>query len=489
MSKLERVHIKIPPKKNFVEPVLNFIISYARELGAEQKRCEELYNACKIAVEMVIECYTGISEHLLVVSTYEHNRKLIIDVSNFGVPIIPGNTASLSKYLLKEKALSGFFDKMSVQNKGRQGQVVSLQMKLGKSSISGVLSAGSQDQIEINFDDIQIRPMNEGEEGALSRLFYHVYEYNYINEIVYYPEKIKEMMKDGRLISVVAALPDGRLLGHLGLMKWNDDPPVYEPCLGLTDPIVKGKGLFKKVLARIMKIADTLPMQYCFFDFVTNHTYSQKLVADYNPCELGIFLGCQSSQTQARLEKLGIGEDPKISDRFSILYSIIPKTKNPFGTEILLPNNIGEMAGFLLKPLDLTWSPAPRFSILEPEGEYKMNCEPTQGSVIFDCEEPGIKAVENILEDWRQLLRDGYQYAAVDVPLDKPGLAKLYDLLAEQGFFVAGFITYQRSSRLGFRFQAMAPTKVDFSEIKLYSERAINLLEIIRDDYERNCVV
>jgi hypothetical protein len=489
MAQSREACIQIPPRELFIEPLLNFILSFVRALGVESERGEDLCQMAGAAVSLVMENYRkSAAEQSLEVTIAEAHGKLIIEVANMAVPLVPGDTARLGADVLRARRASGFFEKLSVENRGRQGQVLSLAMKLGRGAMRLGGDLASREEIEID-EEIEIRPLHGGEEGALSKLFYHVYEYNYINEVVYYPDKIGEMRDDGRLISVVAALPSGKLLAHLALMRWNDDPPVYEPCFGLTDPLVKGRGIFRKILTRIMEISRTIPMHFCFFDFVTNHDYTQRLVADYNPCEMAIYVGCQSSETQARLERLGIGEDPKSTDRFSILYSVIPRVESPFGSEVILPNNLGEMTGFLLKPLNLAWSPAPRFSLLDPGGSYRMHCEPMQSSVVFDCDEPGVSAVEHMVKDWRSLLRDGYQYAAVEVPLDKPGLGQLYDMLAEQGFFIAGFIPYQRASRLGFRFQAMGPTKVDFGEIRLFSPAAQQLLTVIKEDYERNSVV
>lgn len=490
METTQKARIIIPPGDAYLEATLTFIGAYVRALGAESTRCEELCRTVEAALKMVLEnSRQCLSEHPIEIELYEAGRRLVIEITNHGAPLITENAARLGSNPEEARMRAYFFEHMSVENRGREGQVVSLRMKLGRGLGSKAYCVETPDIIDINDDDIIIRSLQEGEEGALCQLFFHVYEYNYINEIVYFPEKIRQMINEKKLISVVAAAPSGRLVGHLGLIKWNDDPAVFEPCLGLTDPAVKGRGMFKKVLGRIMEMTDELPMQYCFFDFVTNHDYSQKLVARFNPCELALFLGSQCPQTQANLEKLGIGEDPKHSNRFSILYSIIPKVKNPFGTEVILPNKLGEMLGFLLKPMDLGWSPAPRFDALQPGGEYRMHCEPAQGSVIFDCQEPGLGAAEDILKDWKHLIREGYHYAAVEVPLDSPGLGALYDLLAGQGFFIAGFITWHRTSRLGFRFQSLAPAKLDFAEIRLHSDNAKALRDVILEDYERNCAV
>lgn len=486
---IKDAHLNILPELLFIEPALSFVLSYAQKVGVDEERVQHIYNAIKPAVLMVIENHQAASSsEFVTISISESNGRLIVKVLNKGVPILPGYAAKFVPHLAKSGKIQDIIDKFSVENLGREGQAVTFEIKLGKREFSHDLVPSSH-KIEIKDQDIVIRTLNDGEEGSLSQLFYFVYGYNYINEFVYYPEKIKKMIQDAKLISVVGASPNGRLLGHVGLIQWNSDPPVYEPCLGVTDPTVKARGLFRKIFQKAMEKLNNLPMQYCFFDFVTNHDYSQRLISRYGTCDMALFIGCQTSKTQAKLEKLGIGKDPVMTDRYTILYSVIHGVKYPFGKEVLLPNNLGEVFGFLLKPLNAEWVPASRFSALSHDGSYQVYLDPVQNAVVFDCVEPGIKALKELTSDWRQLMKDGYQYAAVEVSLEKPGMGQLHDMLAEEGFFASGFVPYHKSDKLGFRFQALAPTKVDFSEIKVYSKTAKKLLELIKNDYERKCFI
>ena len=95
--------------------------------------------------------------------------------------------------------------------------------------------------------------MAPGEEDALSRLFYMVYGYDYINEFVYYPEKIKAMIDSGELHSIVAVRPNGRLVGHVGLTRRKREPPVYEAGMGAVDPMLKSRGLFGRLFSKTME--------------------------------------------------------------------------------------------------------------------------------------------------------------------------------------------------------------------------------------------
>ncbi|MDD5656673.1 MAG: hypothetical protein PHF00_05395, partial [Elusimicrobia bacterium] len=108
-------------------------------------------------------------------------------------------------------------------------------------------------------------------------------------------------------------------------------------------------------------------------------------------------------------------------------------------------------------------------------------------AVLFDLHEPGLEAAQDIVEEWREFLRDGFEYAAVEVPADGPWLGPLYDLLSTNGFFAAGFVPYRCSGRLGFRFQALGPTQVAFDKIQIATEHGKKLLRAVRKDCEDNC--
>ncbi len=481
----QTTRVELPPDHSFLGPTLDLIDGFASRAGMQSEQRHTLREASEIAIDLVMSTSRqGDPDQRVAVDVFEANGNLTVEVLNRGVPIFVTTQSKLFNDLARR------LDKLSIENLGRQGQTLVLGMRLGEEALKKRLDVSVKKDASAQFTgEVEIRPIQPGEEDSLSQLFYFVYGYNYINDLVYYPEKLRKKIESGELISIVGALPDGKVVGHVGLLKWGDDPAVYEPCLGVTDPRLKSRGLFSQIFQKTMERVDETPMQFCFFDFVTNHDFSQRFVARYNPCDLAIFVGCQSKATQAKLERLGLGIDPPEMDRYSLLFSVLPKAKHPFGEEVVLPAGIGEMLDFLLKPLNLKWRPAPRFELLPLEGDYQTQFQASQNAVVFDLFQPGRKAVDKILRDWYQLIRSGYQYAAIEVPLDMPGIGNLYDILAGEGFFISGFIPYHYGSRLGFRFQTIGPTKVAWDDIKVYTEDAKKLLALIRQNYERNGIL
>ncbi len=338
----------------------------------------------------------------------------------------------------------------------------------------------------ISDKEISIQPMNISSAPLLSRLFYQVYGYDYINEYIYYPKRIIELIEKNNLYSFVAENSRGELLAHVGLQRWNQKPQVYEASLGVVDPRIKSKGLFREVFAKTMEFSKDLEMSYCLFDFVTNHAFSQGIIKDYGIKELAIFVGCQSKKTQASLEKLGLGSDPSGMDRYTLLIGVIPRDPYPFGKQVMLPSNIGEKLGFLLEELNIEWVPTPRFYPLPETGKFEKEIQTAQKSLIYRIDQPSFDVLKQIKHEWTHALADGFQYVAVEVPLNQPGIAQCYDYLAEQGFFFAGFVPYKYGDQLALRLQSIAPTHVAFDKIRVSSEVGQKLLEIIKKNYQRN---
>ncbi|MDD5628871.1 MAG: hypothetical protein PHU21_07395 [Elusimicrobia bacterium] len=500
--------LEIPPQPAFLEPTVGFVLAFAARFARGESEQSELKTAVSAVLEMVIDNNAG-GGVPVAVEVGETAGKLRVSVINHGAPILlrGGRTGIHSRHYAKFHEASRHADSVTFENSGRQGQAVVLELRLGAVAAAMSLLAKPAPQAPAIPEDevITVRGLAPGEEDALSRLFYLVYGYDYVNEFVYYPEKIKDMLEAGDLLSIVAARPNGRLVGHVALVRRNREPAVYEAAMGAVDPAVKSRGLFGQLFGKAMEVVRSTPMQYCLCDCVTNHAFSQRHVAKFGGTELALYAGCQSRETQARLERLGLGKDPESMLRYSLLVSVIPRVPRPFGAGVVLPESIGERFGFLLEPLGLAWSPAPRFQSLPAAGSFKTSTQRAQSAALFDLSEPGQEAVEDIVEEWRELLREGFEYAAVEVPLDAPGLGPLYDILSGGGFFASGFVPYRcgapavsevppvpagrtslRPARLGFRFQALGPTKVAFDDIKVATDHGKRLLAAVRKDYEAN---
>ncbi len=481
--------IILPIDQRMIEPSLAFVDSCTRNFGLGEASLN-VRGSCQKVLELILERNShkyappGFIRVAIHMENKETGKELKIRVQNKGQPIFleefqeyyaPGKLEEL-----REKR--GFLG-VDFKNLGRGGQSVEFRVALPQElELNGHQSVAPTDP--------QITMLKPEHAAEISQLFYRVYRYRYINEYVYYPEKLREMMASGRLSSIGARTPDGLLVGHVGLLRWNENPGTYEAALGVVDTRVKGNGLFGKMFEEIQNVVKRTPMAYCLYDFVTNHDFSQRMVAKNGGyTDLALYLGCQVSNTQAKLEELGLGKDPGELERYSLLVGIGRQTDFPFGTSITLPTNIGEACGFLLESMNIRWNPAARFCPLPTGGRFATLLQAEQRAVIFDFYEPGRSALAEIIDSFKKLLKDGYQYFSVDVPIQPYGLGQIYDLLAQNGFFFAGFIPYQIGNQLGFRFQFLVPIQVNFEGIKILSNDGKKLLDVVKTNYERNKIL
>ncbi len=479
--------IQIPPDPSGIDSTIGFTLDLAQRVGVHKEDQDRLKKVLLILLGCVIdnERDERFAEPIDIVCR-EDSSEFVIDIDNRGTPLFAHQTLSNTS---DDSVPHMFFEArniietISFFNLGRRGQRFEIRTKIDPCSRQGI------SKTEAPSEPIEIRDLRDTEVSELSRLFYAVYGYQYVDDSVYFPKLIQERVRRGDLISKVAILPNGRMVGHIGLVKKGNSPLVYEPALGVVDPQIKSQGLFSKIFKEVMTLVKSIPMSYCFYDTVTNHDYSQRLISRYGSCEIALFVGSQVSETQAKLQRLGLGQDPQGMDRYSILLAVHPQTQSPFGKEVLLPTNVGDFAETILTPLGMKWIPSPRFYPLSRDGLYKTTLQETQKAVIFDLEIPGRAAALRILDEWRTLMHSGYEYAAVEVSLEHSGIGQLYDLLAKNGFFIAGLIPYHYSSQLGVRFQSLGPTRVAFDQIKVHSPTAKRLLEIVREDYERNRIL
>ncbi len=478
-----------------VDPIIAFVSEYAKQQDISAEIIAGISGALSQILNLLISAGDKeIFREEFVVRVYKEDGFFNIIFFNKGFPMFVGQewqTSNVDKTIQNGiNLLSSMFSSIDFQNMGREGQTLGLKVELNKDNQATAFSnQNGEHTLARGSGEVTYRDLEVGDETTLSRLFFAVYGYNYINDYVYFPQKIREMIQSKKLKSRVAVLRDGRFAAHVGLLQINQNPSVYEIALGLTDPRVPIRGMFSKLFDQVISTIDQHPMDYCIFDFVTNHDYSQKLVAKYDSKEICLNVGCQLSKTQAKLEKLGIGEDPKFSDRYSLLLAIKDIKPKPFGNSVVLPTHLGEMLDFLLENIGISWIPAPRFSPLGNDGSFEKKIQNSQKAVYFEFDQPGYEPMKQIVADWAHLLKNNFLYAAVDIPLNYPGVGLVADYLASKGFFIAGLVPYKNSNQLGFRMQSVGPTRIDFSEIKIATDTGKKLLETVQKSYERNVIL
>ncbi|MBL9164256.1 MAG: ATP-binding protein [Planctomycetaceae bacterium] len=123
--------------------------------------------------------------------------------------------------------------------------------------------------------DYEIRRMRPAEAVQVSQLMYRAYGNTYLNEDVYYPERVAAQDAAGTVISFVAVGAGGQVAGHYA---WERSVagPVVEGGQAVVDPSHRGRGLLDRMKEAALAEAARLELLGWYADAVAVHTRTQQ---------------------------------------------------------------------------------------------------------------------------------------------------------------------------------------------------------------------
>lgn len=138
-------------------------------------------------------------------------------------------------------------------------------------------------------EKIVVRTFKEGDEVWIPKLIYRNYGYTYFKETFYYPQKILELEKSGKILSIVAEV-DGKIVGHFAMVRVPKSN-IAEIGIAVVDPAFKGLGIMKEMFHLLIKKAKELQLSALFGEAITFHPYSQRANARFGFCTTALMLG------------------------------------------------------------------------------------------------------------------------------------------------------------------------------------------------------
>lgn len=171
-------------------------------------------------------------------------------------------------------------DEMHWLGYGRDGKAIQLVKWLHDEHITDTVHAAALAPFEEDAplapqQEYTIRRMRPDEAVQVSQLMYRAYGNSYLNDDVYYPDRVAALNAANTNISFVAVGADGQLAGHYALER--DEPgPVVEGGQAVVDPAHRGRGLLDRMKDAALAEAKRLNFVGVFADAVTAHTRTQQ---------------------------------------------------------------------------------------------------------------------------------------------------------------------------------------------------------------------
>jgi anti-sigma regulatory factor (Ser/Thr protein kinase) len=294
------IRLTLLAKLDFLPGATALVREVLNKLGLEEKDARHLElvveEACVNVIENAFEGETGTYD----IAVIRRPGQIIVAVEDRGLPVDfkkleeDGQESGLGMLLMKALA-----DEVHFINLGRRGKRVELVKNLPEKNLDRYLAESVAEMAQAakiaappyKDTDITIRLMRPDESINLSRCAYRCYGYTYSTDNFYFPERVRELLESGLMVSVVALDPENEIVGHLSIIKESPDSLVAEIGQAIVDPRCRGNGVLKH-MGRFM---NRYNRETCLFgtygEAVTVHTYSQKSALSGGGKETGILLG------------------------------------------------------------------------------------------------------------------------------------------------------------------------------------------------------
>lgn len=324
----------------------------------------------------------------------------------------------------------------------------------------------------------QVRRMEPEDAWGVARCFYAVYGEHYPFDTYYIPDKLIEENRKGNVISAVARTEGGDIIGCMALYRSSAYfSGVYEYGQGIVLPEYRSSFAVLCLQDYLMDLADSLPdIHEVFGEAVCNHVLSQRMMPLVGFRETGLELGLLPAEAFKDLEFP--------ADRVSTLLGF--KAVKDRAHDVHVPEDYRRELELTMSGLDISRT------LKESRGGPPRGSSTELVPQFIDYAHVVRLNLHRIGEDFqsvhanleRQAQTREAQVIQVFINLGDPRSGWASAILRQRGYFFGGFLPRWFDTD-GLLMQRLAVLP-DYRSIKLHSSRARKILDIIRDDIERN---
>lgn len=325
MRALEKPIILKLPNDSMVLPIVHANLEAVSSiLGFTKNEISKFQLALEEAVNNVIKhAFMPDEEKTFEVIFEPITLGLTVKIKEKGIPFDPSAIEKYKKDKLKAdpsaKGLGYYImkkcvDDVSFHNLGAKGKEIHLTKFLSSKTVEDFIDQNEQKEAikEINEKPTKekisyiVRPMKVSEAIEVSKGAYTSYGYSYMNEHIYFPDRVRELLIKNKLISYVAVIDRGEIISHAAL-KIDEVKDAIELGLAFTKPKYRGQGCLHQINKAILNYAIEKKIKGLIAYAVSTHPYSQKalLKGNFKDCSLCLsrrkaveFKGIADSQKQ-----------------------------------------------------------------------------------------------------------------------------------------------------------------------------------------------
>ena len=326
--------------------------------------------------------------------------------------------------------------------------------------------------------EFEVRRMEPDDAWGVARCNFAVYGEHYPIDVNYIPERLIEENRLRNLYAVVARTGNGDIVGCAALYRSSAySPKVYEYGQAAVHP--EYRHTFAVLCLQDYIVNELVPREdidEVFGEAVCNHLVTQKLSALADFRETGLEVGVMSAEAYPSEDFPGERVSTVLSFR-----SVRDKMQ-----EVYVPRQYEKMMEYILSGLEISRS------VLSSEARAPSGSATGIKTRIFDFARVARFNVHSLGEDFPAVLAAeekeaqsrGTEVMQMFINLGEAWASLAVDHLRDKGYFFGGFLPRWFDAD-GLLMQKLARLP-HFGSIKLDSERAHKILDLIRRDIEGN---
>lgn len=363
---------------------------------------------------------------------------------------------------LGTRLLEGMTDEVRYLALGRGGKSIEMLIRLPAAiPESGTPAAAEAPVVRIDPESLTIRGFRPQDAGQIAQCAYRCYDYSYVGESLYVPERVIEMNQTGEMVSVVAEGPDGKVYGHAALL-FSAGAPAPESGCAFVVPEARGGGTFVRLKRELLAAARERGAPGVWSEAVTNHPASQRANIELAAHETGILFGI--IPTSLRMRNL-----PGLSRRGSLLLFYVSFEERPVSRVCLPPRHrafledVYARMGFALDEVPPAEAPA------DDASAVTVSVRPDVGLASMRVQTIGGDLVDVVRREITRACDAGARTVLLDLPMRDPGLPHAVSALERHGCHFAGIIPRRYADGDSLRLTYLDHVQIDLSALRIAS--------------------
>lgn len=491
--------LTIPNDIGYVSIAGMFVREVAKVAGFAEAEGEGLEAAVREAVENVIQHAFEPHERV----TFDIICELIsggvrVRIKEKGLPFDAGllSAASSEREVESEDSAVGIarmkklVDEVTFHNLGRDGKETHLVKYRAAGDVSDYFHAQDLEPyqeptnvrpIRVEQVPVTVRLMKPAEAAEVARCIYRAYGYSYFYEQVYYPDRIVELNKSGRLISAVAVTDDGNVAGHAAILYRDLEAEGAEIGQAVVTPEFRGQGLLTQLAGFLIQEGRSRGLSGLFLGAVTSHTFSQRVGMAQGFRHCGFLLGYAPSDAEFK----GIAEEIPQRETFELEYQYLEK---PSRLTLYPPPKHDLFVERLFKNLGVS----PQIAVPESfrpgfsESDISVKSSATvlipAGYAAIQIQRYGAKVVAEVGSLLKRLCLNQIEVITLYVSLRDPLTYHFVPEFEKMGFMVTGILPGTACGE-ALILQCFNNVPISLEKVRLHSDTARQTLDYIRRRY------